>query len=835
MGYYHHIPAFSIVVALYFLSLTLSVIADEDALASWTQGESGSLPAVASPDDAELEEVCKCLSGDSYSQPCAQLVNYSPIIRDGTCFGNADTQKRDVTSSDASFGSPPAFVENKKCQGTRSIVLSSSGPERQLTLTTEGSVLICPGSIDTSLQQLNVVGVNKVIIAPGAFKPRDSNIFLNFANVREKIVIPEKAFSVKVVPESPAWEEVEIDSIQTPPRVRVDISAVSEVEFKSRSIVAPIVKLKLSQINNIMFNTKAIIPYVHPEASAFEIGNCQSVELAPETINTGKFEAKYIKSLLMKERAVEVVEGKAKVEHIANMTLLDEALSIGSGADIILDNITLASAGIRSIQGTGPGNIHRATFSHVKGKKLESVAICIRSETALVSSVEIAAGDGEIAACLQGQEYHADAIPGAVVICKKTEITAGICDDPRCEKCSPNTKGTEAQTTLMPSSITTTLTSVGWAEDPFIISEAVNVSSLVTSTEASTISQLTANMSSTVEDATAPVRRTSEKDVFSSIPNLTLYGELKDESHGSDSSFLKSLEETPIYVIIIFFCAVIILILFMTYMIYKCCTHNKHDKYNLPQENRLSTFRNPRTITTPENLTDQNNAQKANNLNTSEVYSTYDSYRRRPAALYVAHSETLDFGDASGSTDGHSEHCGEVPNDCKISPADSFVNLNHQENQLNNLDHHDFPTSDKDAPPAEVCIHPNEEVLNNSLPTETSLPHPCQLPPPEGYLKSDDHAPNTNSSTIDTEYSQSENNPSTSSLQNSSTDTRLAHTLEENNLPRFNESVDNDEQALGHNGVPLQNKYSSMELPMYAPPPVPIFDKVESDDDELVI
>ncbi|XP_064094042.1 uncharacterized protein LOC135206631 [Macrobrachium nipponense] len=833
MGYHHHIPAFSTVVALYFLSLTASVIAGEDVLTSWTQGESGSLPALVSPDDAELEEVCKCLSSDSYSQPCAQLVNYSPIIRDGTCFGNADTQKRDVTmQNDASFGSPPAFVANKKCQGTRSIVLSSSGTERQLTLTTEGSVLICPGSIDTALQQLNVVGVNKIIIAPGAFKPRNSNIFLNFANVREKIIIPEKAFSVKVVPESPAWEEVEIDSTQPPPRVRMDINAVSEVEFKSRSIVAPIVKLKLSQINNIMFNTKAIIPYVHPEASSFEIGNCQSVELAPETINAGKFEAKYIKSLLMKERAVEVVEGKAKVEHIANMTLLDEALSIGSGADIILDNITLTSAGIRSIQGTGPGNIHRATFSHVKGKKLESVAICIRSETALVSSVEIAGGDGEIAACLQGQEYHADAIPGAVVICKKTEITAGICDDPRCEKCSSNTEGTETQTTLIPSSMTTTLTSVAWTEDPFIILNAVNVSSLVTSTETSTISQLTANMSSTVEVVIVPVR-TSEKDVLD-IPSLTHYGKLKDESYGSDSSFLKSLKDTPIYIIIIFFCAVIILILFMTYMIYKCCTHNKHDKYNLPQENRLSTFRNPRTITTPENLTDQNNAQKANNLNTPEVYSTYDSYRRRPAALYVAHSETLEFGDSSGSTDGHSVHCDEVPNNCKISP-DSSVNLNHQENPLNNLDHHDFPTSDKDLPSAEISNHPNEEVPLD-LPTETCSPHPCELPPPEGYLKSEDHVPNTISSTSDNEYSQSENNPPPSSLQNSPTDTRLDLSLEENYLPRCNEPVDTDEQTLDHNGIPLQNKYySSMELPMYAPPPVPTFDKVESDGDELVI
>ncbi|XP_068206102.1 uncharacterized protein [Palaemon carinicauda] len=822
MTYLHLICTFSVVVALYSSSLIVVAIGDEgsidgvDVLASWTQGESGPPSASASPDDAELDEVCKCLSTDGYSQPCANLVNYSPIIRDGACFGNLGTRKkRDVSLSDSRFISPPAFVANKKCQGTRSIVLSSSGTERQLTLTTEASVLICPGSIDANLQQLNVINVSKIIIAPGAFKPRDSNIVLNFANVREKIIIPEKAFSIKVFLDSPALKQIEIDRIHTPPpEVKLSITAVPDVEFKSRSIVAPIVRLKLSHHTNVAFSTKAIIPYVHPEASVFEISHCQSLELAPETINTGKFEAKYIKFLLMKERAVEVVEGKAKIEHVANMTLFTEALSVGSGADIILDNITLVSAGIRSIRGTGLGNIHRATFSHVKGRKLESVALCIRTETALVSSVEIDGKDGEIAGCLQGQEYHADTIPEAIVICKRTELLPDICGDPRCVECSPDTKGIEDESSALPSRITGKLASSTEPEDPMFILNGVTISSVVP--------EVTVNISSALEEVTIPTTRATAKNV-SRLPTLKLYGELedeyeelKDESDGSESSFLKSLEETPMYVIIIFFCAVIILIMFMTYMIYKCCTRNKHDKYNLPQENRLSTFRNPRTIMTPENLTDQSNGRKSNTSHTPEVFSTYDSYRRRPTATYVAHPETLDFRDSSGSIDGHSAHHGDVVNESKMSSACSSVNLNHPESGPNNSDH-DFPAPEKDL----------QFAIMEEVPLSNSSPHPSQLPLPEGYLELDDQVQNINSPTSDNEYSPSENSPI---LQHLPSDAKLDHTHGERHF-----LVDSGDQALCQNETPLQNKFSSMELPTYAPPPVPAFDKVESDGDELVI
>ncbi|KAK7067872.1 hypothetical protein SK128_015785 [Halocaridina rubra] len=441
------INALSVLVKASYVSINAFGGADQ-ILGDFTYGELGRLKPVISPEEKELEDICNCLQGNGYC--IHKLQNYGPIVRQGTCYGNLSTRnKRKAKRSDVAFSSPPTFIENKKCRGTKTIILASSGMERQLTLTTPASVFICNGSIEASLQQLFITGVNKIVIAPGALKHRVTDLEIRFSSLEDKIIIPEEGLAIQITVDDQSMDNPGIEIDQTPllpPKIRLEVDTANDIEFRSRSLVAPIVHLKLNQVKKVSFDSNSIIPYAYPEASTLEIGHCHSVTMDTQTINTGKYEAKNIKHLFMKEKAVEVV-GKdgsvAKIEYVSNITLLDEALSIGSGADILLNNLTFTSAGVRAIQGNGPGYLRRAAFTYVAGKQFESVAMCIKAETAVVYNVEIRGNnDSIVGACIEGQVIHKDDKPGETVGCLKVEGSPLLCNNSACAPCGPEPNGT---------------------------------------------------------------------------------------------------------------------------------------------------------------------------------------------------------------------------------------------------------------------------------------------------------------------------------------------------------------------------------------------------------
>ncbi|KAK7067871.1 hypothetical protein SK128_015784 [Halocaridina rubra] len=96
----------------------------------------------------------------------------------------------------------------------------------------------------------------------------------------------------------------------------------------------------------------------------------------------------------------------------------------------------------------------------------------------------------------------------------------------------------------------------------------------------------------------------------------------------------------PIYVIIICVVGALILTIFIVYMVYRCATRNRHFKYYLPRENRLTTFHNPRTIMTAENLRSQANTIQSNHETRTQLYTTYDAYRQ-PCVAYVPAAEPI--------------------------------------------------------------------------------------------------------------------------------------------------------------------------------------------------
>lgn len=755
---------------------SLGVEGAEDTLASSTQGETVTLTQTNYSDEEELKDMCQCFSGKAHTKGnkycLTKLLNYGPVISQGTCYGNLSTRhKRGYQRSPTSFSSPPLFIENKKCQGTKTIILASSGTERQLTLTTKASVFICQGSIDARLKQLSVTGVSKIVIAAGALKPRDSDLEIRFSNLQEKIVIPEEAFSVEItIQESTEGSDgVEIDMIHSPPpKVRLEIDTAEEVEFKSRSIVAPRVQVKLNQVKKVFFGSKSIIPYAHPEASSLEVSHSHSVTMESQTVNAGKFEVSHIKHLLMKERAVEVIAdggAGAKIENINNITLLNEALSLGSGADILLNNLTFTSAGVRSIQAIIPGNLRRAEFTDITGKHFASVAMCIKAQAAVIYNVEIEGeNNNEVGACIEGRAIPQNASAGVMVICERLGESRNLCDDSRCSPCVPETN--EGNTAILP-----TLAATSTA----VITSASNFHhSTITSTNLTTVVTTppimfstfgdTKNVSTPQNDINVP---TTWSIVTISIPmdevNVSTLSLSGTENNDTDINNFQDSRIPPNYIIIISVCAAAVLILFILFMIYRCYNRKKKDKYYLPHENRLSTFHNPRTIMTPDNLLSQSNTLKSNNADTPEIYTTYDSCRE-PTAIYTPSPETFAHESPCCPAETRLSYSeGDLPSASnQVIYAETEEEMLPPKYQPPSFNNQELPSepAERHLPPADGYYHhPEEEMLpkdSHGGHLSTSKDH--LPPPPDSYFhSSEEQMPLEDSLISEDEVSLSEN------------------------------------------------------------------------------
>ncbi|XP_071540170.1 uncharacterized protein [Panulirus ornatus] len=651
---------------------------------------------------AEIETICNCFR-TGFNSCSANVEDYGPIVFRGQCMGGINRRRRrDAGRGD--IGNIPMILFGELiCQGSEPLIFASSGTERHLSVGSSPSVIICPGSISPHLEELKVSDVQEIIVAPGALMPRDSNIVLNFTRIKEKIILPEEAFTVESNKPrlSHLYYDPKIDEERLPPAVvQLLIESAKEVEFKSRSIVAPRISISLREVNHLTIGPRAIIPYSHPEVSSLKVSHSHVVMMENQAISTGDMNIMHVQHLILKESSAEVVtDGEVHLEDISSAVLQDNALALSPGVSLKLHSVNISSAGHRSIHNynTSSGSLLNTRILNVIGSEVEPGAFCLETEFLDLDNLDLDWRNDQVAACIEANMTSSHKSWNAgVVVCHDQLDRTLPCSDDRCLPCLPRT------------AVTTEIT------EPMM-----KITSEPKPTSESSTTFPTYSSSSEMMSTNEPMLK--EAII---LDTTTITGTINGTNSTDHSVLLRNVGGLPLYAVILAIFAGIITTLLISYCISKFLRRNKHATYKLSHAVPKRTFQ--KNIVTAENLNTLNRTVQPNCSDTpAEMYITFNASQ----PLNEMNTRTTDA--YAPSTDFHT-----LPANAYLPPADTYM----------------APDGDH-TPATEAYMHPADAYtpfVNTTAPPATNISvsnsqmpsYDVHNPPADNYiLSANDHIP----------------------------------------------------------------------------------------------
>ncbi|XP_069941403.1 uncharacterized protein [Cherax quadricarinatus] len=544
--------------------------------------------------EASMEEICSCFQGNGDSCSNGSKI-YGPFVRNGVCHGGNMWRKR-RRGADRSDTEYEPQLSQSLCQGDQLLVFASSGTEPWLMVGHTPVLYICPGSLSSSLEHLSIFKVGEVKVSPGALQPRNTSLVINVSEIEKTFILPEGAFSFQTIDPSNNKFSIDYQDINAPAEMQLIIEQAAEVMYEPRSIVAPRIFLSMKSVRIIRFCSRAIIPYIQPEASFLEVKLTDILVVETQAINIGDFKAINIKELTLKEASVDVASdggGEVIFEGIENAVLEGAAMALSPSVSLILNNVNINFAGHRAIfnYNTSVAPLLKVHLQNLTISTLASAAFCLDVASAFLDNVMAADGD-EIFACLQtGLLMSDDEWPGMVTCSGHHHYhNSALCGDPRCESC---------------------------LSDPPSTSTPVVDVAAPTSSSFTTTSHPTYN--STTEASLLGTSTSEEKNETELTHEAIPYW---------------GMDELPMYAVILAIIAGIICILLITFFTYKVFKHSQHGKYKLPQLAPSHTFH--KTIITAENLHASRSQHSEAAADMYVTYSTSEATKDRQALPTVS-------------------------------------------------------------------------------------------------------------------------------------------------------------------------------------------------------
>ncbi|XP_045136215.1 uncharacterized protein LOC123519088 isoform X2 [Portunus trituberculatus] len=296
-----------------------------------------------------LETMCDCFRGLASLSTCRSLINESvAVIIDGKCGNGAQLLRPfDEQDKDNLTLSSSSFLDDSGCKSAELLVVESSGEERDLHLKDKAYVWLCSNSLGTSLQKLVITDVDEVKMAARVLAHRVTDFTLSVEGTFEDLTFPQEALVVETE------EIINADDVSNKhmesilgyrhfPQINVLVSNANFVTFKTKSVLAPYVWVKVQLTRKLVVETDGMEAVLN---LALRVSLTIALEMNIKAVAVNKLQVINVPAFLLREKSVTVKtpEGQVIVRDVQSMVAHEKSLILGHGATLELSNVKFLS------------------------------------------------------------------------------------------------------------------------------------------------------------------------------------------------------------------------------------------------------------------------------------------------------------------------------------------------------------------------------------------------------------------------------------------------------------------------------------------------------------